>query len=124
MPIAAIAAATRISPTHFEALERSDLSRWPRGLYARNFIRAYAAMVGLDPADTVDEFCRLFPHGDRRARDTFREFGGIISHASAYRDEVREPDRRRRGTQNESPAAQPRWSPLRPLQWVLGGESR
>ena len=124
IPITAIAAATRINPTHFEALERSDLSRWPHGLYARNFVRAYSVMVGLDPADTVDEFCRLFPHGDRRARDTFREFAGIVSHAPAYRDEAREPDRRRRGIQTDSTAAQPRWSPLRPLQWVFGVESR
>jgi len=121
LSIAAIAAATGINPQFLDALERSDLSGWPRGLYARAWVRAYATMVGLDPVDTVDEFCRLFPHGDRRVRDTFRELAAIVSHPSEYRDEVREPDRRRRGSpRTHATAAQPRWSPLRPLQWVFG----
>ena len=116
-----IASTTRIKRELLEAFERNDLSHWPRGVYARAWVRTYAAAVGLDAADTVDEFCRLFPHGDRRVRDTFRELAAIVSHPSEYRDEVREPDRRRRGSpRTHATAAQPRWSPLRPLQWVFG----
>ena len=61
-----IATTTRVKPELFEAFERNDLSGWPRGLYARAWIRGYANVVGLDAIDTVDEFCRLFPQGDRR----------------------------------------------------------
>ena len=61
-----IAITTRVKPELFEAFERNDLSGWPRGLYARAWIRGYATVVGLDAIDTVDEFCRLFPQGDRR----------------------------------------------------------
>lgn len=120
-----IAAATRIRQEALEGLERGDLAQWPRGLYARTWVRAYAAMVGLDPVDTVDEFCRLFPHGDRRARETMREMAAIVAHSSEYRDELRDVDRRRRGTPPPSPASEPPLrAALRQLQWVLGFESR
>ena len=91
-----LASAMRVKVGHLEGLERNDLTGWPRGLYARARVRTYAVLVGLDPADTVDEFCRLFPHGDRRARDTMREIAAILSQPSTYRDEDREVDRRRR----------------------------
>ena len=65
-----IARDTRIKRDLLEAFERNDLSEWPRGLYARAWMRAYATAVGLDAIDTVDEFCRLFPHGDRRMQST------------------------------------------------------
>lgn len=116
-----VAAATRIRQEVLEGLERGDLAGWPRGLYARTWVRAYAAIVGLDPVETVDEFCRLFPHGDRRARDTMREIAAIVAHPSEYRDELRDVDRRRRGTPPPLPAPQPPLrAALRQLQWVLG----
>ena len=93
-----IAAETRVKPELLEALENNDLSAWPRGLYARAWIRAYASAVGLDPFDTVDEFCRLFPHGDRRSNTTFREIASIIATDSAYRDEFAHREDRRRST--------------------------
>jgi transcriptional regulator with XRE-family HTH domain len=89
---------TRIKREQLEAFERGDLTVWPRGIYARAWIRGYATVVGLDPIDTVDEFCKLFPQGDRRAEETFREFAAIIAHPSTYRDEFEpapEGDRRR-----------------------------
>ena len=120
-----IAAVTRIRRERLEGLERGDLTHWPRGLYARAWVRAYAAMVGLDPVDTVDEFCRLFPHGDRRVRETMRDIAGIVAHPSEYRDEVRDLDRRRRGTPHAVPAPEPGLrAALRQLQWVFGFESR
>src|SRR5688500_17451977 len=87
---------TRVKPALLEALERNDLSEWPRGLYARAWIRAYASTVGLDPIDTVDEFCRLFPQGDRRANGTIREIAAIVASPSGYRDEFEHTEDRRR----------------------------
>src|SRR5258708_36526131 len=77
---------TRIKREQLEAFERGDLEVWPRGIYARAWIRGYASIVGLDPIDTVDEFCKLFPQGDRRVEGTFREFSAIIAHPSTYQD--------------------------------------
>ena len=91
-----IAAATCVKRELFEAFERNDLTAWPRGVYARAWIRAYAAYVGLDPVDTVEEFCRLFPHGDRRVRATIREIASIVSSESRYRDEFAHGVDRRR----------------------------
>ena len=88
---------TRIKREQLEAFERGDLTAWPRGIYARAWVRGYATVVGLDPIDTVDEFCKLFPQGDRRAEGTFREFSAIIAHSSTYQDEFEksaEGDRR------------------------------
>ena len=82
-----IVSQTRIKREQLEAFERGDLENWPRGIYARAWVRGYASIIGLDPIDTVDEFCKLFPHGDRRAQPTFRDFAAIIAHASTYQDE-------------------------------------
>lgn len=90
-----IAAATCVRRELLEGLEHNDLSNWPRGLYARAWVRQYASLVGLDPEETVDEFCRLFPHGDRRASAALREIGALISQPSEYRDEPRDTERRR-----------------------------
>jgi cytoskeletal protein RodZ len=44
-----------------EALERSDLTRLPGGLFTRAFIRAYAQEVGLDPDRTIQDFLAELP---------------------------------------------------------------
>ena len=62
-----IALATKVSAALWAGLERNDLSRWPTGIYARGFVREYARAIGVDVESTVDEFCRSFPQGDRRA---------------------------------------------------------
>ena len=101
-----IARETRVKREQLESFERGDLSIWPNGLYARSWIRGYATAVGLDPTDTIDEFCRLFPQGDRRAASTFREFGAIISQPSDYKDEydiAAHGDRRRPAEQVPEP---------------------
>src|SRR5689334_18370583 len=100
---------TRIKREQLEAFEQGDLESWPRGIYARAWVRGYASVVGLDPIDTVDEFCKLFPHGDRRAQGTFREYAAIIAHQSTYQDEfehLAETDRRASG---ETAAPSPSW---------------
>ena len=109
-----IAAATCIKQDLLEGLENNDLSGWPHGLYARAWIRGYATIVGLDPNDTVDDFCRLFVNGDRRAHGTIREIATIVAAPSAYRDEYPHEDRRRaRDAEGrvESPQTEP------PTQW-------
>lgn len=90
-----IAAETRVKKELFEAFEANDLSAWPRGLYARAWVRTYACAVGLDPIDTVDEFCRLFPQGDRRAGGTIQEIASIVASSSDYRDEFSHEQGRR-----------------------------
>lgn len=56
-----IAAATKISVSALEALERNQISRLPGGIFTRAFVRSYAAQIGLDPERTVDEFLDHFP---------------------------------------------------------------
>jgi transcriptional regulator with XRE-family HTH domain len=103
-----IAAELRIKPDLLAALENNDLSGWPRGVYARAWVRAYAVIVGLDPLDTVDEFCRLFAHGDRRASAVIKEIAAIVATKSEYRDEFAHPEDRRHGAEGE-PAEKPSW---------------
>jgi cytoskeleton protein RodZ len=57
-----IANRTKISMSALEALERSDISRLPGGIFSRAFVRSYAAEVGLDPEKTIQEFIAQFPH--------------------------------------------------------------
>lgn len=59
--LSSISANTKIRASHFEALERNDLSRWPTGIFRRAFIRAYAAGIGLDPDTITREFFERFP---------------------------------------------------------------
>ena len=51
-----IAAITKISVSTLEALEQSDLSSLPGGIFTRAFVRSYATEVGMDPEDTVRDF--------------------------------------------------------------------
>src|SRR5688500_8929729 len=55
-----IAASTKISVAALEALERNDVSKLPGGIFSRSFVRSYAAEVGLDPEETVNEFLERF----------------------------------------------------------------
>jgi transcriptional regulator with XRE-family HTH domain len=61
IPLASIAENTKISQSHFEDLERDDVSRWPSGIFRKNFIRAYAKAIGLDIEATTREFLERFP---------------------------------------------------------------
>jgi transcriptional regulator with XRE-family HTH domain len=59
--LAAIAQSTKVTASLFEAFERGDLSRWPRGIYRRAYIRDYATAIGLPAEPTVREFLKYFP---------------------------------------------------------------
>jgi transcriptional regulator with XRE-family HTH domain len=98
-----IAAATKVSAALWAGLERNDLKRWPTGIYARGFIREYARLIGLDPESTVDEFCRLFAQGDRRAERLIRGQAQIVNHPLNWEDNV--PPVVAEGNRRASPSA-------------------
>jgi len=107
-----IAASIRIRPQLLEAFEQNDLSAWPRGLYARAWIRAYAIAVDLDPVDTVEEFCRLFPQGDRRTGGTIQGIASIVASPSEYRDEFSHGEGRRSTDPRPEGEPKPAWHAL------------
>lgn len=75
-----IAAATKVGADLWDGLEHNDFSRWPSGIFARAFIRDYARVIGLDAEELVDEFCRLFPLGDRRTDRLIKAQAELIGH--------------------------------------------
>ena len=75
-----LADATKVAETLWVGLERNDFSRWPNGIFARAYVREYAKAIGVDPETTVDDFCRWFPNGDRRAAPTIRGHAEIVGH--------------------------------------------
>jgi transcriptional regulator with XRE-family HTH domain len=75
-----LVSATNVSARLWEGLERNDLSNWPSGIFARSYVRSYASAIGADPDSTVDEFCRCFANGDRRAERVIRGQAEIVGH--------------------------------------------
>ena len=80
---------TNVSLELWHGFESNDLSRWPTRIYARAFVRDYARAVGLDPDEVVDDFCRLFPAGDRRAVPVIRAQAELIGHETTVNDDSR-----------------------------------
>jgi transcriptional regulator with XRE-family HTH domain len=76
-----IASQTKVSIDLWKGLERNDFGRWPSGIYARSYVRSYAEAIGVDGDETVDEFCRNFPQGDRRVARLVREQAAIVGHS-------------------------------------------
>lgn len=101
-----IARDTKVDVDLWRGLESNDLSRWPKGIFARAYVRAYAQAVGAEADATVDEFCRLFPHGDRRAERVIRGQAEIVGHDIEWREQV-SPDADRRGGAPDAPKPQP-----------------
>jgi helix-turn-helix protein len=85
--IETIVAVTKVGADLWLGLERNDFSKWPSGIFARAFVRDYAKAVGLDADEVVDEFCRLFPHGDRRAARIIRAQAQLIGHSTGTIDD-------------------------------------
>jgi hypothetical protein len=79
--IETIVTVTKVGADLWLGLERNDFSKWPSGIFARAFVRDYAKAVGLDADDIVDEFCRLFPQGDRRAARIIKAQAEMIGHS-------------------------------------------
>jgi transcriptional regulator with XRE-family HTH domain len=108
-----IAAVTKVSADLWEGLERNDFSRWPSGIFARAFVRDYARAVGLDADEIVDEFCRLFPVGDRRAARLIKAQAQLIGHETRYADSALPPggDRRAADRSRSEQSARFRFAP-------------
>jgi transcriptional regulator with XRE-family HTH domain len=51
---------TKVPVSLFAGLEAGDCSRWPAGLYARAYVRAYADAIGVNADETVEEFVAVF----------------------------------------------------------------
>jgi transcriptional regulator with XRE-family HTH domain len=79
-----IASVIKVTADLWDGLERNDFARWPSGIFARAFVRDYARAIGLDGDELVDEFCRLFPIGDRRASRLIRAQADLLGHNLAY----------------------------------------
>jgi transcriptional regulator with XRE-family HTH domain len=78
---------TKVGADLWNGLERGDLSRWPAGIFARSFVRAYAMRVGLNASDVVDEFCRLYPLADRRTETIIKAHAETIGVGSEFDDD-------------------------------------
>lgn len=110
--LSSIAESMKISTDLLVGLERNDFSRWPTGIFARAYIRQYSYAIGVDPDATVDEFCRWFPQGDRRAHRTISEHADIVNHDLEWRDDLPKTSPDRRGASStarhvEQPADSP-----------------
>ena len=55
-----ISQSSKVPASLFAGLEAGDCSRWPAGLYARAYMRAYADAIGLNADETVEEFVAAF----------------------------------------------------------------
>jgi transcriptional regulator with XRE-family HTH domain len=103
-----LASVTKVSQDLWEGLERNDFSRWPKGIFARAFVRDYARAVGLDSDEVVNEFCRLFPIGDRRANRAMRAQAALIGHNLEYAESGALPVEGDRRSPQESDEPNPR----------------
>lgn len=110
-----IAQQTKVNVALWDGLEQNDLSRWPSGLFARSHVREYAEIVGADPDATVDEFCRWFPQGDRRAEPLIRGQAAIVGHSLEWQEQVAPEADRRAGAPQPADAAKK----TRPLAALL-----
>ncbi|HZT77476.1 MAG TPA: helix-turn-helix transcriptional regulator [Vicinamibacterales bacterium] len=110
-----IAEQTKVSVALWDGLEQNDLSRWPSGVFARAYVREYADIVGVDADATVDEFCRWFPQGDRRAERLIRGQAEIVGHPLEWSDEVPPESDRRAGAPSTADDAKK----ARPLAGLL-----
>src|SRR4030095_5966034 len=116
--------ATNVSQTLWEGVESNDLSKWPNGVFARALVKEDAKLVGLNADATVDEFCRCFPQGDRRAEPTMRASAEIVNHELEWQDHpppgaggpagLRRPIAGRRGSHGRSAASLRRGTVARP----------
>lgn len=101
-----LAEITNVSVDLWIGLEQNDLSRWPSGIFARAFVRDYARAIGLDADAVVDEFCRQYPQGDRRASRIVKAHGELIGHKVDGSGEPLPAGRERRRRADDAPPPQ------------------
>jgi hypothetical protein len=90
-----IARATNVPAPLWEAFEENDLHGWPSGVLARAFVAEYARLIGEDADETVNQFCRLFPEGDRRRSHTIRDVTRLLDQPLVWSDHWPAPQERR-----------------------------
>jgi len=56
-----VSAVTRLTPNIVRKLDEGRFDELPGGLYARSYVRAFAAAVGLSPAETLEALELLLP---------------------------------------------------------------
>ena len=61
VPIAKIAAASKVGSRTFEDIEADRFDRLPAPVYVRGFLQEYAKAVGLDPRATAESFLARLP---------------------------------------------------------------
>ena len=87
--LTAIAEQTKIKLSLLEALERDDVSHWPRGIFGRSYVRTYARAIGLDADSTVREFLILHPDCVEEVPADLAEARGAGSESSRRRPPMR-----------------------------------
>jgi len=65
--LAAIADQTKIKVSLLDRLEHDDVSQWPKGIFRRAYIRAYAKAIGLEPEAVAREFLERYPDVEEEA---------------------------------------------------------
>jgi cytoskeletal protein RodZ len=56
-----IAGSTKLSTATLQHIERNQFDRLPGGIFTKGYLRAYAAEVGVNPQEVVDEYLAQFP---------------------------------------------------------------
>jgi hypothetical protein len=100
-----VARETKVPIALWEGLEENNFVGWPTGIYARAYVREYAELIGVDPDETVNEFCRQFPQGDRRQAALLREHAEIVGHDLAWKDDLQGASDRRVSASDDMRAA-------------------
>lgn len=80
MTLRQISDATRIPLNVLEAIERSDFSRLPRGIFMRGHLRAYAEHVGLDAKELIED---LRAHGEPAETDELVRMQSLFARTSS-----------------------------------------
>jgi transcriptional regulator with XRE-family HTH domain len=68
-----IADTTKIAASLLASLERNDVAQWPKGIYRRAFLRAYARAIDMPFEPVWAEFSQLFPEEGSESAPSFGE---------------------------------------------------
>lgn len=86
-----VARTTRISAHWLASIERNDVSGFPPGPYARGFVRAYAAEVGLEADATAQAFAAQFRAARGDSADAAQYAADAAQYAPDHRRDTRGP---------------------------------
>jgi cytoskeletal protein RodZ len=83
-----LAESLKVKRSLLTALEQGDVSRWPGGIYRRSLFREYAKAIGLPLAESLEEFCELFP--ERSESEPLSSIGNALG-CAPFRMTLAEP---------------------------------